>query len=893
MNDNRMALSTRLLTWLCKAEYIEEIIGDLCEYEDELKGQSRWKQKLFFWFHVLNFIKPWSVKRLSGSQKLNQYGMFKNYFKTSIRNLRKNALFTGLNTVGLAISMSVGLLMIILITELNSFDQFQEHRDRIYRVTSNKLMYGQDLYMGAASYYIGEQLKTEVPGVEEVLIIKGGVDANLVRESGTINMTGFYATANFFELFSFDLLRGNPQTALAEPNGIVLTETLASKLFGTEDPMGQTLEFESTGGWQSRQVNGIVTGIVADPPHNSHLQFESLVSMDTYEQPATGTGWHADFKTNPRHFQEFQVYVKLAEEANKPEVEAAMVPLIGEYNDNQNTPLTHSLQPMESFVTSDVFHNRVGPRFSQKQLNIMVGLTIVVLLSACFNYTNLSLARALRRSKEVGIRKVNGATRFQVFAQFLIESIILAVLSLLLAIGLFFVIKPIFLNMPNPSSSGHDMFSLQFQWIHAMYFFGFAFMVGLLSGILPAGFLSKLKATVVFHDASKIKLFSGLNLRRLLTVMQFALSIGLIVSAVLVNKQYQYALNYDLGFNTENMLHVRIHGDYLTKLETEYAKIPGVQGTSRTMMTMGTGNGELAIAQNEEGSKVVSMFWNSIDEKYLDLHEYELVAGSNFNPGNGEPGAMDKIIINEHLVESLGVESPEAAIGTFMHIKGYLRAKVMIVGVVKNFVNTSLDAAGQGEIMAIKDFAFTQRKANHTYGLLAVKYQTEDLPALMQKLEAAYEQFEPAHPFQASFYEDDIAKTYESQKTTINLVTLLAILAMSIALLGLFGMAVFTTESRMKEISVRKVLGASLKGLMLLLSKGFVLIIVVSGLIAIPAAYWVVDKKLLPDFDYRAEIGALDLLSGFLLVLLLGLATIIWQVKMAANRNPTDVLRNE
>jgi len=887
------SLAANLLSRLCKPEFIEEIIGDLHEYQDEINEKPSWKRRVFFWFHVFNFLKPWALKRLGGTQNLNQYGMFKNYFKASARSLKKNALFSGLNMFGLAISMSVGLLMIILITELHSFDRFQEHRERIYRVNSNKMMYAQDLFMGAASFYIGAEVRDKVPGIDDVVIIKGGVDANLLRESGTIHMTGFYATANFFDLFSFDLLRGNPETALSEPNGVVLTETLAAKLFGDEDPLGEALEFESTGGWQNRQVNGIVTGIVADPPKNSHLQFESLLSMATYDQPATGTGWHEDFRTNPRHFQEFQVYLKLAAEAKPEEIEAAMVPLISTYNDNQNTTLTHSLQPMTSFVTSDVFTNRVGPRFSQKQLNIMIGLTIVVLLSACFNYTNLSLARALRRSKEVGVRKVTGATRGQVFAQFLIESVLLSSIALAVAIGLFFIIKPIFLNMPNPSSSGHDMFTLDLRWVHVLYFFGFTFLVGAVAGLLPAAFLSKLKAGVVLQDASKVKLFSSINLRRILTVLQFALSIGLIVCAVLVNKQYQYALNYDLGFNTENVLNVRIHGDYLTKLETEYAQLPEVVGTSRTMMTMGTGNGELAIAQNEDGSKVVSMFWNSVDEKYLDLHEYELIAGSNFLPGNGDPGSMDKIIINEHLVKSLELESPEAAIGTLMHIKGYLRAKVMIVGVVRNFVNTSLDAGGQGEIMAIKDFAFTQRKANHTYGMLAVKYNSQDLPALLQKLEAAYEKFEPVKPFKASFYQDEIARTYEGQKTTFNLVSLLAILAMSIALLGLLGMAVFTTESRMKEISIRKVLGANVRGLMLLLSRGFVAIIVISGLIAIPAAYYVVDQKLLMGFDVRASIGAIDLLSGFLVVLGIGVFTIIWQIRIAAGKNPSEVLRNE
>lgn len=886
-------LSERLLSWCCKSEYLEEILGDLAEYRDELTEKPGWKRSIFYWFHVFNFLQPWALKSFEGSKNLNQYGMFKNYLKTSVRSLWNNALFSGVNALGLAIGMSVSILMILLLAELNTFDNFQEKGDRIYKVTSNKIMYGQELDMSTASAYVGDQIEQQVPGVDHVAIVREGMSADMITASGPIKITGLYATPSFFDVFSFDLLQGNPHTALVDPNSIVLTEKTAQKLFGDADPMGQSLTIESTGGWQVRTINAIVTGIVKNPPHNSHIQFESLVSMKTYDQPATGTGWQSDHRTNPRYFQHSNVYLVLQEQTQPEDVEAALASIVEEYNSTQNTKLTHGLQPLDTFVTSDTFQNRVGPRFSLKLINIMIVLTLIVLLSACFNYTNLSLARALKRSKEIGVRKVTGASRTQLFMQFIVEACLLSITALVLAIALFMLIKPIFLNMPNPASSGHEMFSLQFKWIHALYLLLFALFVGAISGLLPALFLSKLKALVVIKDASKVRVFSGISLRRMLSVLQFALSIGLIMCAVMVNKQYHFALNYDVGFDTENIVNIHIKGDYLELLESECAKIPEVLETSRSMMTMGTGGAELAMAQTEDGAQVVRMFWNSIDEKYLDMHGYELLAGSNFVSPTRDGASVDKMIINEHLLEALELSSPEEAIGKMIQVKGYLSAKLQVVGVVKNFVNTAINTENMGEIMAIKNFAFVQRPPRHTKGLLGVKFRSDDLPDLMQKLETAYKQFDSSHPFEAEFYEDKIAETYQAQKTTFTLISFLAFLAISISLLGLLGMAVFTTESRMKEISIRKVLGAPVMGLMILLSRNFLFLIIIAGLIAIPLAKYIVDVSILAGFSFRAETGLMDLLSGFIAMLLVAALTITWQVRQAAVRNPADLLRNE
>lgn len=892
-SKERLKFSERLLKMFCKSSYIEEILGDLAEYRDELMEKPKWKRRVFYWFHVLNFLRPWALKRFTGTQNLNQYGMFKNYLKTSIRSLRKNALFSTINAIGLAISMSIGILLIVMLSELNSFDNFHSNKDNIYRVTSNKVMFGQEMDMAAASHYLGDEIQKQVPGVDNVLIVRNGVSADMNTEAGSVSVEGLYATRTFFELFSFNLLNGNPATVLDGPDKIVLTESTAQKLFRGENAMGKPLELESNGGWQQRTIKGEVVGIVEDPPLNSHIQFEILVSMDTYDQPATGTGWRRDHRTNPGYFQNSQVYMTLNEETKREDVEAAMVSIVEAYNAEQENPVTHLLQPLDTFVTSDKYTNRLGPRFSQYQIYIMLGLTSIVLLSACFNYTNLSLARALRRSKEIGVRKVSGASRVQVFSQFIVESILLSLLALIVAFVLFFVIKPIFLNLPNPASSGHEMFSLKIQGTQVVYIVLFAVSVGVIAGLLPALFLSKLKSTAIFKDASKIKLFSGLSFRRVLSVLQFTLSIGLIMSAVLVNKQYQFAVNYDIGFDTENIVNVKIKGDYLELLAAEYAKIPEVVETSRSMMTMGTGGAELARAKSDGMTDPIMLFWSSIDENYLQMHNFELLAGTDFVPQSESNQDNKNVIINEHLLKSLELEGPEKAIGEIFEMQGYMRGQLQVIGVVKDFVSTSINTKGGNAIMSNQNFAFVQAKPRHTKGLLGVKFQGTDLVGLMQKLEASYSELDPVHPFEAEFYDDQIMATYQSQKTVFTLVSFLAFLAVSISMLGLLGMAVFTTESRIKEISIRKVLGANIGNLMVLLSRGFVIMIVVAGAIAIPVGYFVVDKYVLNSFNYRAETGVIELVSGFIAVLLIGALTITWQIKQAAMQNPADLLRSE
>ncbi len=787
-------------------------------------------------------------------------------------------LFSGINIVGLAISMSAGILMILLISEINSFDEFHTLKDRIYRVTSTKrIVLGGVRNYASSSIFIGNQIREQVPGVDNILILRRIESADLKTDLSTLSIAGFYASSSLHDVFSFELISGNPQTALSNPNGIILTKSTSRKLFKELDPVGQLVNFNSNGDVKTCTI----TGVMKDPPMNSHIQFEALVSLNTLD-PST-VDQKSSYNNDPGDIYYSYVYLVLNNDTKK-EVEYSIGQIMADYNSQTETPITHRLQPLTEIVTGDYYHNAAGPTFSQQKINLMIGLTFIVLLSACFNYTNLSLARALRRGKEVGIRKVTGATRFQVFSQFMVEAIILAVLALVIGFGLFFLFKPGFLSLPNPTSKGYQMFSLDANYSQLLYLLAFALNVGCIAGFLPAMFHSKLSAMVLFNDGSKGRLFAAINLRRVLIVFQFAISIGLIMCTVIVHKQYKFALNYDLGYSTENIVNINIKGDYLRLLENEYAKLSEVVETSSCSVVLGIGDGSLGSAQTEDKSSAIRFLINSVDENYLDMHEHVLVSGSGYLPQLKDGEEPENIIVNEKFLQLLDLGPPQEAIGKYIWSDN---RKLIIQGVVKDFVNISLTKKFNGA------FAFVQTDNKNENQFLSVKIRSDNITATMEKLEAGYKKLDPIHAFEASFYEDKIAEAYQQQKATYAVFSFLSFLSISIATLGLLGMAVFTTESRIKEISIRKILGAGVRNLLLLLSKGFIVMILIAGLVAIPITFYIVHDLVLNEFLYKTEIGFIELISGLAIVLITSVITICWQIGLAVIRNPAVTLRME
>jgi putative ABC transport system permease protein len=867
----------KLLSLFCKEEALENIQGDLHEvHQKRVAMHGRRKANLLYFRDVLSVLRPRLVKS-GGRRSLNHYGIFKNYLTTSVRSIKHNALFSGINVAGLAVSMSVGIVMIVLLSELYSFDNFHENKDRIYRVTTSRkaLLQGEPDFFASAPHYIADHLEGQVSGIEEILVLDRDLTADLKTDDKGIAIKGYYASPSFFDVLSFKLKKGNPKTALENPGAIVLTESVAKKLFGDLDPINKTIAVENNPDFRV----GMITGIIADPPVNSHLDFEALVSMKTIDNSLVERRRN---RRNPGHYAQNYVYLVLKEGASVADIEASMADIMAAYN-SQAAPNTLSLQSMEEFVTRDA-GLPPGPIFSKNKIDMMMGLTLIVLLSACFNYTNLSLVRGLRRSKEICVRKITGAKRLQVFSQFMTEAVLLSLLALTASIGLFFLIKPEFLRLPYLTTGNRAVFLLDIAPVQLFYFLFFTVIVGCIAGFFPALILSKLKASALFNDASKIKFFSGVSARQSLITCQMALSIGLIMCAVMTHKQYEYALNYDLGYDTKNIVNITLHGNYGDVLENEYAKMSEVAGTSRSSVILGTRNLMPADAMSEDQSDTIMFSCNYIDSKYLDMHGFRLVAGTGFiNDPTGE-ATQNTIVVNEQFLNALNLGSPEEAVGKYVWYFGEERLKIQ--GVVGDFISMSLDAE------APEAFGFLNRPADGN-GLLGVKIASGNLLATMQALEKIYKKMDPVHPFEATFYDDQIARAYEDSRATYTVISFLAFLAISISTLGLLGMAVFTIETRMKEISIRKVLGTGVTNLMVLLSRNFLVMVTVAAAIAIPASVYIVDELILNEFLYRTETGLMEILSGLLTLLFIGVVTVGWQVRRAAVQNPADLLRDE
>ncbi|MDN5202362.1 ABC transporter permease [Fulvivirgaceae bacterium BMA10] len=790
-----------------------------------------------------------------------------NYFKTSIRNIAKNKTFTFINVLGLAISISVGLVMITFISEINEYDNFHTKSDRTYRVLNTYQYMEEDpSYFASTSALAGRKIEESVPGIEALTLIRRNFGGDFGFDDHWIPLSGMWATEPFFDIFSFQMLKGNPATALKEPNTMVLTESAARKIFGDKDPLGKSI-------LRNKDEEFTITGIVADPPKNSSLHFETIGSFATLDEKE---------KDNVRWMKwsnmwMFHVYLLLEENQTVEDVQAAFDQISAEENaKNEYTKITISLQALDNIIPGRNLSNEIGKSMDSDLLWMITALSFVVIISACFNYTNLSIARALRRSKEVGIRKVMGASRGQVFVQFILEAVIIALLSLMLAIGLFHFIKPGFLSL---DTFVQDLVAMNITGNIAVKFVLLAVITGMMAGFFPAIFFSRLNPQAVLKDNS-IKLFKNIGIRKLLIIFQFTLSLMFIVAATIQYNQYRYSLSFDLGYNTENILNLRLQGNEMEIVENELRQLPEVTTLSSSLMITSVGSYYGENLKYKDPQDSASCYFNTVDENYLPLHGHKFLAGGNFTQ-RADDSLKVQVIVNQKVLERFDMPKGEKAIGEILEF-GDREAEV--VGVLKDFHYGTLESD-------IKPFLFSYGKEEADY--LNIKLVSGDMLATMDKIESIWKKIDPIHPIRATFYDDRIQDTYSELVVMVRIIGFLAFLAITIAVMGLLGMVMFTTETRLKEISIRKVLGASEGKLIVLIGRGFVWLLFISALVAIPATYYLFDTYVFDGITYRAPIGIMELFSGTALVFMIALLAVGTQTIMAARTNPATTLRNE
>jgi len=806
--------------------------------------------------------------------------MLKNHLKIALRSLWRGKTYTALNVFGLAIGLACfGLIAAWCLNEL-SFDRFNEKHERILRIAGKVVTDAETFDQAVTAPPMAEALIKDYPEVENA--VRLDMNDCIVRygdkqfsEDGVL-----FVDQSFFDIFSYRLSAGDVNTALREPFSIVLTQSMAEKYFGAEDPVGKTLTLflYDRGG---RGAAYRITGVTPDPPQNAHITFNFLGSFNTFEAA------NSDARTSEwRYFWNgFYTYVLLKEGAD-PHAFALKLPdyaerYLGEKMREMKMFYTFSLQPLADIHLQSHLRYEIQATGSLNTVYIFATIGVFILLIACINYMNLATARSLSRAREVGVKKVLGAARMQLIRQFLTESTVVAAIAFGLTLLLMELVQPFFFNL-----TGNRIATL-FSGDLLRLLLGTTLLVGLLSGIYPAFFISTFQPSAVLKGAFKSS-SSGIFLRKGLVVLQFAIAITLLVGIAVVKTQMDFIRGKDLGFNKEELLVLDVNGfsevrDGIQPFRDELLANPAIRGvaTSRGLIVNGLGNSHIETIDANGKPVSTSIYQHQIDYGYLNVYEMKLVAGRNFSPRVASDTVGGVYIVNEAAVRALGWGDPENALG-----KPFRADEVTgtVIGVVKDFHFTSLQER-------IEPVALSPTRPNR-FSRISVRLNTSQISETIAFIEQAWQKHFPKALLQYSFMDERLEQQYQAEKLFGKVFTIFVAISLVVACLGLFGLAAFAAEQRTKEIGIRKVLGASVAHVIALLSKDFVRLVLLANLIAWPIGYFAMNRWL-QNFAYRIDIGwwVFALAGG--MALLIALITVSAQAIKAALANPVEALRYE
>lgn len=818
--------------------------------------------------------------------------MFKNYFKVAIRNFLKRKGFSLINVLGLATGMAVCLLIILFIQSELSYDRHHKNADNIYRVALERYYPGRSTSYSIIPPSVGAAIKQEYPEVLESTRLFGfgrGSDFFLRIGQRTFEEKKVLAAdSNFFRVFTCRLLFGDQTTALQKPNSAVINESTAKKYFGSaREAFGQTFETDGN----DTTLTCLITGVAEDWPDNSHFLFDMLISNGTF-QFTKRNGFtsflaytyislnpNSSYKTLEAKFPDF------VEKYISPEI-ARVYSQSWEDFKKAGNGYRYFLQPLTKIHLISDLEAELRPNGSMTAVYIFTVVAVFILFLACINFINLSTARSVERAREVGIRKTFGSQRRALIGQFLIESALISILSMFLAFMLINLLLPIFNNLSGKELSISYFF--QPSWIFLL--FAFAVITGLIAGLYPAFILSSFNPIMVLKGRFKSNRY-GLVLRNGLVVFQFAISVILIISAIVVNRQMKYMLGNKLGFKKDHVIvagRTDLLGDRLDAFKNELLKIPGVEhaGSASTM----PGNQDfLGTTWQEAGSKApVAGNGIMVDEDFEKALGLELKEGRFFSKDFSTDTLS--VVINEKAVKELGLQK---AIGTrltspdgFYNAPDGTTSTYNVIGVVKDFHYHSLhEAVSPLVIVKSKKFDWQSR-------FVAMRIKGDNFKPTVASIENVWKKFVKEKPFHFYFLDESLAAQYQAEQTIQRIFTIFSGLAIFIACIGLLGLAAYATQQRTREIGIRKVLGASEISIIKMLSKDFVKLVLLSSAIALPVAWWCMNKWL-QDFAYRINISLWIFLIAGAAASLIALMTVSFQAIKAASANPVKSLRTE
>src|SRR5579871_3314417 len=798
--------------------------------------------------------------------------MFRNYLTTALRNLRRNKVYSFINILGLSLGLACAMLIILYVKDETSYDRFHANAHNIYRIVTREINPDGSVGRvdGNTGYFQGPHFAASVPGIKSFVRYQDNrVD---IKNGGDVqSQPAFYVDSSFFNIFSFPLISGNPKTALLQPRSVVVSEDLAKKLFGNASALNKTVMVKDN----DQFVPYTVTAVAKRCPQNSSIKFDMLLPMQVSKQDAANNENWFNFFLNSFVVVDAKANIKTVEAQMKKVYESEAATTIKEMAEKYDIKSKQEflLQPFtdmhlnKDLSASNGLTGASNPVYSY----ILSGIAIFILLIACINFVNLTIARSLKRAKEIGIRKVVGGERKQLIIQFLGESFILCLIAFLFGLLLVKLVLPVFNELSNKALEISYLFDAKLIAGYIALFL----VTGLLAGFYPALVLSKYNPVQTLYSRFR---YAGKNyLQKSLVVLQFTLASFLIIATFTIFSQFNYLTTEKLGYDDSNLIMINksnIKQNELAVLKNELLKNPSIINIAPR------NGGSWGTIAKVNGDSSIQFDYELTDESFIPLLKIPVIQGRNFS-ADFPSDSTQSVIVNEAFVKQAGWKNP---IGQEVNFWYRNNEKYKVIGVVKDYHYESLNQKIGPELFSAK--------TNNRLGMVFIKIKPNSEASSLQHIQKIFKSLFPYVPYSYKFKDQENFKNYEAEGKWKQIMLFSAILTIFISCIGLFGLSVLSAEKRTKEIGIRKVLGASVGGVVTILSKDFLKLVLIALVISIPLA-WMAANKWLENYPYRITLNWMMFAVAALLVIIIALVTISFHAIKAAIANPVKSLRTE
>lgn len=870
----------RLFLWFCREELFEELEGDL--EERFLMNKAKYGLKKARWIYskeVFKMIRPSVFRALASGTKFHSVGLLRNNIRVSFRNLIKQKEYSLINIIGLSTSLAISMLIILFLIDQDRMDEHNSKADRTYRVVTEYDDPSRERVRTLATtpYDLQQLVSLNIEEVEaSSMLIKSG--GTLKLDDRLLDFNGLYVSPNFLSFFEYDLTKGNPRNALDNANGMVISEELATKLFNKEDPIGKIINVNDLGSFS-------VTGVVSTEV-KSHMEFDLLLPSQAYTDNMENQAIMKDWLKGSRTFYN---YYRLNQETSPARINDYLSALELQFPEEEKSRYGFSIQRLDQINLSVPIGNEVGITTPGFVLYFFCVLALVLILSSSFNYMNLAVARGLKRAKEVGVRKIIGAGKRQIFIQFLIEAQMIVFTSFVLGFGLLQLLVPAFNNM-KVLRDINGAITMNFNQDLSVYLIllGFTFFIGLVAGLYPATYLSSFRPLKVLKGINNAGKRPSFRFRKVLVFFQYSFSIVFIITTIILFQQAKNFASFDYGFNHKNVLNVPISNIPYETFRNELLQHSEIEEVSAiSSLPVLAQFPQLPLKKKVEGTedidiKVASI---SIDSHGIDNLELSLMAGRDFSSSTKD---MNEAIINEKTMKAMGFDKPENVLDEAFELiykedEIERKESYRVVGVLQDFTY-EFSFKESGPLVMVND--------PQKYAFINIRIGNTSIDRAEEVIESVWTEFDDVHPFEYESYSYMISDIDEEFIDLVNIVGLVAFFAILIASLGQFSMVVHHIQLRLKEVGIRKVLGSSTSNLQILLSKDFVIIIVIAIVTSTPLA-WKINAFWTEKIYQSVSVSWLNVSIGISSILLLSLGMVYYLVRRAALANPVDSISYE